>query len=252
MDDTAESAPNVHIFRARDRKTGSDSGEKTGGGYIVVGVEEKDGSPVFPIKGIAQNRIDNIEKKLREICNYLEPFYQPVAEPFIYENKHILVIWVSGGFSRPYQASVSLSEKRSEKKYYIRKASSTVVATPEELKQLYYVSSDIPFDDRPNLAAEIEDQLMLGDDLMITPVTEANAKGRSVYLPEDMILFTCKKGKGLDSGLPERKELSKGLHYIEMQADTIAFFMKKGHRIAIAETAMNTVELNMKHLTLWQ
>ena len=127
------------------------------GGYIVVGVEEKDGSPVFPIKGIAQNRIDGMEKKLREICNYLEPFYQPVAEPFIYEDKHVLVIWVAGGFSRPYQASVSLSEKRSEKKYYIRKASSTVVATPEELKQLYYVSSDIPFDDRPNLAAEIED-----------------------------------------------------------------------------------------------
>ena len=131
--------------------------DNMGGGYIVVGVEEKDGSPVFPIKGIAQSRIDSIEKKLREICNYLEPFYQPVAEPFIYEDKHVLVIWVSGGFSRPYQASVSLSEKRSEKKYYIRKASSTVVATPEELKQLYYVSSDIPFDDRPNLAAEIED-----------------------------------------------------------------------------------------------
>ena len=48
--------------------------DNMGGGYIVVGVEEKDGSPVFPIKGIAQSRIDNIEKKLREICNYLEPF----------------------------------------------------------------------------------------------------------------------------------------------------------------------------------
>ena len=102
------------------------------------------------------------------------------------------------------------------------------------------------------IAAEIEDQLMLGDDLMITPVTEANAKGRSVYLPEDMILFTCKKGKGLDTGLPERKEFSKGLHYIEMPADTIAFFMKKGHRIAVAETAENTAKLNMKNLTLWQ
>lgn len=127
------------------------------GGYIVVGVEEQDGSPVFPIRGIAQSRIDSMQKKLREICNYLEPFYQPVAEPFVYEKKHVLVIWVAGGFSRPYQASVSLSERRSEKKYYIRKASSTVVATPEELKQLYYVSSDIPFDDRPNLAAEVED-----------------------------------------------------------------------------------------------
>ena len=131
--------------------------DNTGGGYIIVGVEEKDGSPVFPIKGIEQSRIDGIEKKLREYCHYIEPFYQPVAEPFLYEGKYVFVIWVSGGFSRPYKASVSLSEARSDKRYYIRKASSTVIATPEEEKQLYYVSSDVPFDDRANLAADIED-----------------------------------------------------------------------------------------------
>ncbi len=131
--------------------------DNMGGGYIVIGVEEKDGMPLFPIKGIDQTRIDGIEKKLRECCHYIEPFYQPVAEPFLYEGKYVLVLWVSGGFSRPYKASVSLSDKRSDKKYYIRKASSTVVASPEEEKQLYYVSSDIPFDDRANLAAEVED-----------------------------------------------------------------------------------------------
>ncbi len=131
--------------------------DNMGGGYIVIGVEEENGMPVYPIKGIAQGRIDGIEKKLRELCHHLEPFYQPVVEPFLFEGKYVLVIWVSGGFARPYQASVSLSEKRSEKKYYIRKGSNTVVATPEELKELYYVSSNIPFDDRPNLAAEIED-----------------------------------------------------------------------------------------------
>ena len=131
--------------------------DNMGGGYIVVGVEEKDGSPVFPIRGIPKERVDSIEKKLRECCHYLEPFYQPVAEPFLYEDKYVLVIWVSGGFSRPYKAASSLSEKNTEKRYYIRKASSTVVASPEEIKQLYYVSSDIPFDDRENLAAEVED-----------------------------------------------------------------------------------------------
>ncbi len=131
--------------------------DNMGGGYIVVGVEEKDGLPVFPIKGIERERMDGIEKKLRECCHYLEPFYQPVAEPFLYEEKYVLVIWVSGGFARPYKAAVSLSEKRSDKKYYIRKASATVEASVEEIKQLYYVSSDIPFDDRENLAAEVED-----------------------------------------------------------------------------------------------
>ena len=32
--------------------------ENIGGGYIVIGVEEKDGSPVFPIKGIEKNKVD--------------------------------------------------------------------------------------------------------------------------------------------------------------------------------------------------
>lgn len=32
------------------------------GGYIVIGVEEKNGSPVIPIKGIEQERIDGILK----------------------------------------------------------------------------------------------------------------------------------------------------------------------------------------------
>ena len=131
--------------------------DNMGGGYIVIGVEEENGSPIFPVKGIPKNRVDAIEKKLRECCHYIEPFYQPVAEPFIYDDKYVLVIWVSGGYARPYKASVSLSDKRSDKRYYIRKASSTVIASPEEEKQLYYVSSDIPFDDRANLAADVED-----------------------------------------------------------------------------------------------
>lgn len=102
------------------------------------------------------------------------------------------------------------------------------------------------------IASQIEDQLMLGDDLMICPVIQANSNGRTVYLPEDMILFTCKKGHGLDKGLPERKELQKGLHFIEVNSDTIAFFLKKGHQLYIAESAKNTVELDMNNLSSWE
>ena len=34
--------------------------DNMGGGYIIVGVEEKDGSPVFPIKGIEQSLIQSL------------------------------------------------------------------------------------------------------------------------------------------------------------------------------------------------
>ena len=131
--------------------------DNMGGGYIVVGVKEENGIPLIPITGLDINKIDEMEKELREICHHLEPFYQPVAEPLIYQGKHILLIWVSGGYGRPYKASVSLSSKGSEKKYYIRKSSNTVIATPTEEKRLYSISETIPFDDRENLYADIND-----------------------------------------------------------------------------------------------
>ena len=45
----------------------------------------------------------------------------------------------------------------SEKHYYIRRFGSTVVASADEEKELFYIASDIPFDDRPNLLARVDD-----------------------------------------------------------------------------------------------
>lgn len=131
--------------------------DNIGGGYIVLGVKEKEGSPVFPIKGIAQNRIDDILKKLVGYCHFIEPLYNPVVEPILYNDVYVIVIWILGGHGRPYKASKDVFTEKSSKYYYIRKFSSTVIASPEEEKELFYLSSDIPFDDRPNLLAEVDD-----------------------------------------------------------------------------------------------
>ena len=56
--------------------------DNIGGGYIIIGVEEKDGHPVYPLKGVNPNDVDKIMKKLRENCHYIEPLYEPVVEPF--------------------------------------------------------------------------------------------------------------------------------------------------------------------------
>ena len=64
-------------------------------------------------------------------------------------------------------------------------------------------------DDR--IARNVEDQLMLGNEIMIAPVYTQNAIGRYVYLPEDMMLVRFKA----DSGL-EQTEMLKGHHFIEV------------------------------------
>ncbi|MBQ3393711.1 MAG: ATP-binding protein [Oscillospiraceae bacterium] len=47
--------------------------DNTGGGYIVLGVEDDNGRVRYPIKGLEQDSIDGIMKKLREYCHYIEP-----------------------------------------------------------------------------------------------------------------------------------------------------------------------------------
>lgn len=131
--------------------------DNVGGGYIIIGVEEENGSPIFPIKGVKQEEIDGIMKELIGFCHCIEPLYNPVVEPVLFEDKYIIVIWVTGGYGRPYKASKDAFTDKARKLYYIRKFSSTIVASPEEEKQLFYVSSDIPFDDRANLAADVSD-----------------------------------------------------------------------------------------------
>lgn len=52
-----------------------------GGGYIVLGVEDDNGRPKFPIKGIEINEIDSIMKDLLNKCKQIKPDYLPIAAP---------------------------------------------------------------------------------------------------------------------------------------------------------------------------
>ena len=47
--------------------------DNQGGGYIVIGAEDEDGMPKFPIKGLEKSSIDRIHKELVSKCNLIEP-----------------------------------------------------------------------------------------------------------------------------------------------------------------------------------
>lgn len=181
--------------------------DNVSGGYIVVGVEENDDTPVLPVKGIPQERVDGILKELIGLCHMIEPLYYPVVEPVLFQGKYIIVIWVSGGHGRPYKAAKDVHSDKSTKLYYIRKFSSTIVASPEEEKELFYISTDIPFDDRPNLAADVSD-LDIG--LMRSHLKEI---GSSLYEHSlSMDALDIAKNMQLVAGPPEAvKPLNVGL-----------------------------------------
>jgi ATP-dependent DNA helicase RecG len=127
-----------------------------GGGYVIIGIKEENGKPVLPPKGLNANQIDAFQKKLIELCHKITPNYFPVAVPVVFQKKHILILWIPGGDTRPYSAPVSLGEK-SQKAYYIRRFSSSVKASHAEEQQLLQLAAKVPFDDRINHQAKLDD-----------------------------------------------------------------------------------------------
>ncbi len=127
-----------------------------GSGYIVIGVEEKDGAPILPPIGLLQEQIDPIQKKFIELCNLLRPKLFPVIEPVEFMGKYIVVIWVTTGEERPYSAPVTLG-KNAQYKMYVRQGSTTIPTTPLLESRLRELSAYRHFDDRINTKASVDD-----------------------------------------------------------------------------------------------
>jgi ATP-dependent DNA helicase RecG len=131
-----------------------------GGGYIILGIEEENGIPKYPVPGLAKPSIERIQKELLQKCNLIEPRYLPVVEVTTYEEKDIIIIWCPGGDARPYKCPVNFPSEKSarwEKAYYIRKMSNTIRANQQEEQELFMLANNVPFDDRVNMTAAITD-----------------------------------------------------------------------------------------------
>lgn len=130
--------------------------ENTYGGYIIVGISEESGRP-RDVVGIDRDSVDHLNKELFRLCNLIDPRYLADSEYSEYNGRGVYIIKAYGGRDRPYKCPVSLSEKKSEKAYYIRKNGVTVRANSYEEKELFRISDNTPFDDRINYDADIND-----------------------------------------------------------------------------------------------
>ncbi len=129
-----------------------------GGGYIVIGIAEENGRPVLPPVGLDPESLDAIQKELLNLGHSaIQPMYHPLSTPCEVDGKWILVIWVPGGETRPYKAKVSLSKDATEWAYFIRKQSSTVRAKGADEQELISLAATVPFDDRYNQQASLDD-----------------------------------------------------------------------------------------------
>lgn len=96
---------------------------------------------------------------------------------------------------------------------------------------------DYPDDRR---AVETEDQLMLGNEVMIAPVYTQNVSGRTVYLPEKMKFI-----KFMPDGSIYEEVLGKGTHYVEVALNEVPLFVRKDKCIPIVDAARSVDEIDM-------
>lgn len=105
--------------------------------------------------------------------------------------------------------------------------------------ELYFrpLAFDYPED---KMAAQVEDQLLLGRECMIAPVYTQNAAGRYVYLPERMKFI-----KFLPDGTMFEEVLEKGHHYVEIALNEVPLFIRGGKCIPVADAAECVEALDM-------
>ncbi|MDO5147896.1 MAG: glycoside hydrolase family 31 protein [Oscillospiraceae bacterium] len=100
------------------------------------------------------------------------------------------------------------------------------------------------FHDDP-MAKQVDDQLLLGNELMIAPVYRQNAQGRYVYLPEEMMLIRMKSSNEHITEI-----LPKGHHYVDIALDELVFFIRSKKSVPFGKAAYNTSEIDMNSLDL--
>ena len=86
---------------------------------------------------------------------------------------------------------------------------------------------------------------MLGHDCMIAPVCEQNARGRHVYLPEDMLLVRFRSAMDYDL-VP----MAAGHHWVDAALEETPLFIRRGHVIPMAAPAEWSEAVDASHLTL--
>lgn len=137
--------------------------DNIGGGYIVIGVKENEITKTAerPVLGVSTSDLADIQLKMIGFNNLIKPEYSPKFFIEDLDGKQIIILWVPGGSNRPYQVPDLITSKTKNYFYYIRKYASTVKANIDEQQELISLANQVPFDDRSNTQAHVENISML-------------------------------------------------------------------------------------------
>lgn len=126
------------------------------GGYVVIGVGERDGRADLPPKGLTTAELAAAQKWIRAQCNRLDPPYPPILSPEVVEDRNLLVVWAPASEMRPHRAPGRAGQP---KRYWVRLGADTVDAEKrgDLLQGLIQQTARVPWDDRRAHETRTED-----------------------------------------------------------------------------------------------
>lgn len=173
----------------------------------------------------------------------------------------LMIRWLSFGIFTPLMRNHSANGTRRQEVYQFEKTEVFRQIISVRYKLLPYLYSEFmkaainntmmfrPLGfvyGKDEIARTVEDQLLIGDSIMVAPVYEQNAAGRVVYLPESMKMLRFHEGNVLEEQVYE-----KGHHYIEMPLGDICIFIRKNEILPLAEGGEYVEDVNTDSLTLY-
>lgn len=107
-----------------------------------------------------------------------------------------------------------------------------------------YISA-LSFEYSDPISRKVENQLLIGDSLMISPLYEENSTGRYVWLPEDMLLWKYRGDKKQAYSIAK-----KGHMYLEAELNETPIFIRKNKMVVLGKPAKNVDSLTGDELTV--
>lgn len=175
-------------------------------------------------------------------------------------SRDLLLRWLALGVFTPLMRNHSAKGTREQEFYQFEDASDFESVISVRYRLIPYIYSEYmkaALDDEmmfkplafvypdDDIAVQIEDQMMLGNEVMITPVYTQNAQGRFVYLPEDMMFV-----KFMGDGSIYTEKMEKGSHYISVTLNEVPLFIRENKCIPLATKAESTADIDEDNLTL--
>lgn len=93
------------------------------------------------------------------------------------------------------------------------------------------------------IASQIEDQLLLGDEIMLAPVLTQNATGRAVYLPQAMTKVVFHADETI-----EQIPMDAGWHFVDYPLNELVFFIRPGKAVPLAKAARRVTDIDWNAL----